>query len=102
MPESGVRNTNGKRKKTSNKSSSSNTRSQKKQKKNFNPSKAQMIATAISRRCMRINSSSALNINNIILALYNALKLGTSNQDLNKDDYMLLNELLLSQKFSRG
>jgi hypothetical protein len=86
-----------KRKKTSN--NSSNTRSQKKQKK-FDPLKAQVIATAISKRCMRINSSSVLNIENIILILYNALRLGTNNPKLNEVDYLLLNNLLLSPKFS--
>lgn len=86
----------GKRKNTSN--NSLNTISQKKQK--YDPLKAQMIATAISRRSMCINSNSVLNINNIILTLYNALKSGTNNKDLNKDDYFLLENLLLSPEFS--
>lgn len=71
-----------------------------KKKKKLNPFEAQMIATAISKRCMLINSSSVLNIENIILTLRNALKLGTSNPNFNEKDYFLSNELLLSPEFS--
>lgn len=91
-----VRNKNGKRETPYSELVPSNT---KKIKIDFDE-KLKMITTAISRRCMVINSVSVLNINNIILTLYNALKLGTSNPNLNKDDYMLLNKLLLSSKFS--
>lgn len=71
-----------------------------KKKKKLNPFKAQMIATAISKQSMRINSISVLNIENINLTLYKALKLGTGIRNFNKKIYLLSNELSLLQKFS--
>ena len=71
-----------------------------KKKKKLDPLKEQMIATAISKQSMRINSISVLNIENINLTLYKALKLGTGIRKFNKKIYLLSNELSLLKKFS--